>query len=62
MGFWKKLLVGVKVGLAAASATQGKKFGDKVINVKELPDVVDLEAAVEAAVRAELAKQKDGSH
>lgn len=52
MAFWKNLWTGVKVAVAIGAVVNGSKFGDKRINVKELPDVLDIINKVETVVNA----------
>ena len=63
MGFWNKLWTGTKVALVVANVANGRKIGKHKIQIKEIPDIVDLIAVVEATVKAakeaEAAKPKD---
>lgn len=57
MGFWKKLWTGTKIALVVANVANGRKIGKHKIQVKEIPDILDLISVVEATVQA--AKEAD---
>jgi hypothetical protein len=57
MSFWKNLYTGVKVALAVGAVVNGSKVGSKKINIKELPDILDIVDKVELVVKAGKAAQ-----
>jgi hypothetical protein len=64
MAFWKNFLTGVKVALAVGAVINGSKIGDKKINIKELPDIIDLidkvTTVIEVVKATEQVKDADG--
>ncbi len=52
MSFWSKLWTGTKVALVVANVANGRKIGKHKIQIKEIPDIVDLISVVEATVKA----------
>lgn len=52
MGFWKKLWTGTKVALVVANVANGRKIGKHKIQIKEVPDILDLISVVEETVKA----------
>ena len=52
MSFWSKLWTGTKVALVVANVANGRKIGKHKIQIKEVPDILDLVSVIEATVKA----------